>query len=188
MRSTRSALLILALSAAACGQGATTPSAAEVPAEMAADQIMYGVEHSMTNGGIRRAFLVGDTAYVQQGGSHFDMVGVRVTFFDENGRQTGELTSRTGTYQLRAGTMVAEGDVVLRTQGEQGERVLQTETLHFDVNGDRLWSEVPVTMREGGRTVRGTSFTSDGRFQNVTVTRAQTEGAVQEPSGGGIRF
>jgi LPS export ABC transporter protein LptC len=182
--------LILALVVAgACRDGATTPSAAAAEQELAADQIMYDVRHNMTNAGIRRAVLHGDTAFLRDGGAKIDIVGVRMHFFDENGRESGDLTSRTGTYQLRAGNMVAEGGAVLRTFGAQGEqRSIETEQLHFDVNGDRLWSDVPVVMREGTQIVRGTSFTSDGRFQNVRVTRAQTQGTPSESRPGGISF
>jgi LPS export ABC transporter protein LptC len=180
--------ILVALALSACGQGATTPSAADTPEEMRADQIMYGVEHRMTSSGIRRAVMYGDTAYVQQGGGTIDIVGVRMVFFDENGRETGDLTSSTGSYQLRAGNMVADGNVVLRTRGDGGGRELETEQLHFDVNGDRLWSDKPVVMREGGREVRGTSFQSDGRFQNVTVARARTSGAPLNTGQSGISF
>jgi LPS export ABC transporter protein LptC len=176
-------VLPLLLVIAACQDGATTPSPADLVADMPADQIMYGVEHRMTSEGVRRAVLHGDTAYVHQGGSRFDLVGVRMVFFDETGRETGNLTSKTGTYELRAGSMLAEGEVVLRTQGENGERTLETEQLHFSVNGDRLWSDQPVVMREGGRIVHGTSFESDGRFQNLTVARARTEGRPLDADG-----
>jgi len=171
-----------------CQDGATTPTSAEETPEMQADQIMYGVEHRMTSEGIRRAVMFGDTAYMQQGGGQIDVVGVRMVFYDENGRQTGNLTSGTGTFQTRGGSMVAEGDVVLRTEGDGTERILETQKLHFDVNGDRLWSDVDVTMREGGRTIRGTSFTSDGRFENVTIQRAATSGAPINRPDGGISF
>lgn len=181
-------MTVLVVATAACQSSATSPTPDGFSAEMAADQIMYGVEHRMTASGIRRAVLFGDTAYVQQGGGQIDVVGVRMVFYDENGRETGNLTSETGKYQLRAGSMIAEGNVVLRTQGEETERVLETEQLHFDVNGDRLWSDREVAMREGGRTIRGTSFQSDGQFRNVTIQRAQTSGAPLNSPDGGITF
>lgn len=185
MRSNR-LLPLLVLLLTACGSGATTPSATDAAAELPADQVMFGLRHVMSSEGIRRALLVGDTAYFHQAGDRIDLVGVRVSFFDENGRQSGELTARTGSYERRVGTMVAEGDVVLRTEGDEGERVLETEKLHFDVHGDRLWSDQPVVLREGGRTVHGTSFTSDGRFQNVRVQNARA--SENRPGGGGVRF
>jgi LPS export ABC transporter protein LptC len=181
--------LTLLLALAGCGSGATTPSTSAVPDSLPTDQIIYGLQHVMTKEGVRQAILYGDTAYLKQAGDQIDLVGVRLTFFDENGRESGDLRSETGTYDVRAGSMVAEGNAVLRTDGEGGERVLETEKLHFDVTGDRLWSDVPVVMREGGNVIRGTSFRSDARFQNVTVTRAQTSGTgTQNGRGGGVSF
>ncbi|CAN5858178.1 hypothetical protein BH23GEM3_BH23GEM3_08640 [soil metagenome] len=173
---------------AACGTDATTPTTSDAAENLAADQIIYGLQHVMTKDGVRQALLEGDTAYLRQIGEQIDLIGVRLTFFDENGRQSGTLTSNTGTYDLRGSSMVAEGNAVLRTDGEQGERVIETEKLHFDVQGDRLWSDEPVVMREGGSVVRGTSFRSDARFQNVTVTRAQTSGTAPPSREGGISF
>jgi LPS export ABC transporter protein LptC len=144
----------------------------------------------MTSEGVRRGLLHGDTAYLRDGGATIDIVGLRMQFFNDGGNETGDLTSETGTYQVRIGNMVAEGNVVLRTLGEDGQpRSIETEQLHFDVNGDRLWSDRPVVMREAGRVIRGTSFNSDGRFQNVRVVRAQTDPIRTESGGsGGIRF
>lgn len=187
MRS-KSLFVFVLMILAACGNDATTPSASDAPENLAADQIIYGLQHVMTKEGVRQAVLEGDTAYLRQAGGQIDLVGVRLTFSDENGRESGTLTSNTGTYDLRGSSMVAERNVVLRTHGEQGERVLETEKLHFDVQGDRLWSDEPVVMRDGGTVVRGTSFQSDARFQNVTVTRAQTSGAAPQSREGGISF
>jgi len=181
-------LLLVLAAAGGCRNGATTPTAADGTQEMPADQVMFGVEHNMTTDGIRSAVLHGDTAYVHQGGSRIDVVGVRMVFFDDNGRETGTLTSNTGTYQLRAGSMVAEGNAVLKTKADGTERTIETEQLHFDVKGDRLWSDQAVTMREGGRILRGNSFQSDGRFQNLTVSQAQTAGEPINSRGGGISF
>jgi LPS export ABC transporter protein LptC len=177
------ALLVIA----GCRDGATTPSPTEMQ-DMPVDQIMYGIEHKMTNAGIRRAVLYGDTAYMHQSGARIEVVGVRMTFFNEIGRESAQLTSETGTYELRAGTMIAKGNAVLRMEEDGVERILETEQLHFDVNGDRLWSDVPVVMREGTQVVHGTSFTSDGRFQNVRVQSAQTSGTPQPSSPGGVSF
>jgi LPS export ABC transporter protein LptC len=184
----RSLLITLtAILLAACGNQATTPSARETQI-LPADQIITGLRHTMSTNGIRRALLLGDTAYMQQSSSRIDLVGVMMTFYDEQGREAGTLTSRTGQFDARAKTMVAEGDAVLTTQGEEGTRILETEQLHFDVDGDRLWSTVPVVMKENGRELRGTSFESDGQFQNVTVQNPESSDHPVGGSDGGIRF
>jgi LPS export ABC transporter protein LptC len=181
-------LLLPILALAACGNNATTPSAADSVQELRADQIIYELRHVMSTDGIRRAHLNGDTAYMAQSGSEVELIGVQLTFFDEMGRESGTLTSETGDFDWRLRTMIARGNAVLRTQGPQGERILETEELHFDVSGDRLWSTVPVVLRDGGDVLKGTSFESDGQFQNFTVHSPETSPHEIGGSEGGIRF
>jgi LPS export ABC transporter protein LptC len=170
----------LAVLAAAC-DGATTPGAGDL-GEMPADQIAIDVRHVMTEEGVRKAVLHADTAYLYQGTSEADMTGVRLRFFDEAGREAGELTSRTGNFDMRGNRMVARGDVVLVIRDERGEpRRIETEELHYDIPADRIWSDVETSMYHQGRTLRGTSFESDIQFQNVRIREARTEGGAPAP-------
>lgn len=178
--------LLLAALPVACRGETTSPGTAGNVAELPADQIVYGLEHNMTADGVRRAHLVGDTAYMHEQGSRIDIVGVHLDMYDNNGRPSAVLTSKTGEYDTRAGQLVARGNVVLVTEAEQGNRRLETEELFYNVQSDQLWSDQPFVMTENGRTTRGTSFRSDGRFQNVTVQ--QPRGAIPGATGQELRF
>ena len=173
------ALLLLVL-AAACSGEATTPGRTETAAALPADNVMYGVEHAMTAGGVRKAVLFGDSAYVRQSESEIDVMGVRLTFYDENGAKSGDLTSRTGDYNMDSESMVARGNVVLNLVSRNGEpaRRIESEELNFDLKGDQIWSDQPTVMRQGASVTRGTSFKSDTRFQNLSIANARTEGGV----------
>ena len=170
-----------------CGSQATTPSAATDVTQMPADQVIYTLNHVMTKDGIRTAVLNGDTAYLFEDGRRFDLMGVRLQFYTENGSESGVLTSTTGEYNLANGLFIARGDVVLITQTPEGSRRLETEELHYDVTGDRLWSEMDFVLVENGRTTRGSSFRSDANFRTWEVTGARTEGGIVQ-GGGGISF
>jgi LPS export ABC transporter protein LptC len=171
-------LLLLVAVAAGCRDDATvTPLAQDQ--DLPADQIIYDIQHTMTSEGVRNAVLNGDSAYLYQTGRTMDIIGVELTFFSETGRETGFLTAERGNYNSATGTMVARGTVVLVTRDTDGERRLETEELHYDLNGDRMWSDVPVVMREAGTTLHGTSFRADARFQNRTVTGARTSGGLE---------
>lgn len=161
------------LALAACGQDATTPAATAAALQLPADQVVYDVKHVMTTDGVRRALLRGDSAYLREQGQRFDLSGVELEFFDELGKPSGNLTSRTGEYSPASGDFIARGDVVLITNGPNGPRRLETEELHYEPRADQLWSPVPFVMKEGGQTSRGQSFRSDTRFRNFNIQGAQ---------------
>lgn len=177
--------LTLAVLLAACGSGSTTPAPVADASELPADNVIQGLRHVMTNEGVRTGILNGDTAYMYEVGRKLDLRGVELEFFSETGVRSGTLTSETGEYDISTGAFVARGDVVLVTETPEGRRRLETEELHYDVQGDRLWSDVEFTLTQDGRVTRGTSFTSDARFQSWTVKGARTEGGLPES---GIRF
>lgn len=169
---------LVAFAVAACG-GSATPAAVEDASHLPADQVIYDVRHNMTKDGVRTGELVGDSAYLYESSRRMDIQGVELRFFSDNGTESGLLTARTGEYQIRSGSFVARGDVVLVQEGPQGKRRLETEELHYDVQNDRLWSEEPFVLKEDGGTTRGTSFRSDAEFRNWSVTGARTEGGIR---------
>lgn len=183
----RNALLLVCVAgAAACGRESTAPGDA-ADAKLPADQIIYGLNHVMTKDGVREAVLRGDTAYFRETADRTDLVGVTLDFYNENGLPAGHLTSRTGEYNLRTGALTARGNVLLNINGDGRQRQIETSELHYDIQGNRIWSDKPTVSREGSVVYRGNSFTSDAKFQNVQVQGASTSGGV--PTGaGGIRF
>lgn len=178
------ALGVLAL--AACDGESTTPAAVAESAQLPADQVIYGLRHNMTTDGVRSGELLSDSAYMFETGRKLDLKGVRLRFFAENGRETGVLTSSSGEYHTGTGSFVARGDVLLITHAPS--RRLETEELHYDVEGDQLWSDVPFVLREGERVTRGTRFRSDSRFETWSVSNAETSGGLPRTGGGGVSF
>lgn len=187
MESTKSILTLLAGAclavAAGCGSDSTTPAVLADSSNLPVENMILGVNHNMTKDGVRTGVLVSDTAFLLDSSRKMDLRNVSLQFFSDNGAPSGTLTSETGEYDVTTGSFVARGDVVLVTGGPEGTRHLETEELHYDVNVDRLWSEVPFVMREGGRTTRGQSFRSDAEFRNWSVTGAETSGGLPQTSG-----
>ena len=174
---------------AACGQETVVPTQQDRLAKMNVDQVIYGLEHVMTTGGVRKANLHGDTAYFKDADSRVDLKGVKLDFFNETtGATSGSLTSKTGKYDMRTGAMTATGNAVLTVQGAEGTRTVSSEELNYDVAGNRIWSDKPTVMKEGGREVRGASFESDAKFQNLTVRNAKGTGPGPSQGGGQVRF
>jgi LPS export ABC transporter protein LptC len=181
----RALWIAAALLLAACGQ--TTAPAAPTAFETSADQVTIGMKLKMTEEGTTKANLFADTAVTPPGSSRTKLTGVTLVFSTPSGKD-GKLTSKSGDYDPGTNIMVARGNVVLVVPGEQGKgtRTIKSEELHWDQNGDRVWSTRATSLEEGGRTLYTESFTSDSRFTNVQGTNARTN-AVQVGEGG-IRF
>ena len=178
-------LVLLPASLAACTQQSTTPAADETAFILPADNVMHGVTHRLTQDGIRRATLSSDSAYTYEHERRFDLMGVRVTFYNDTGALAGTVTSRSGEYDQESGVFVARDSVVLVSETpEGGERRLTTDELYYDVRSDELWSDHAFVLVENGRTSRGTSFRSDSKLETWSVTGAQTSGTVDDAEGG----
>jgi len=180
-------LVVTALTLSGCGSESTTPGTVTNVADLPADNIIHGLIHRMTKDGIRTGELRGDTAFLFEADRRLDLQGVNLTFYGDNGQQTGTLTSETGEYRMGTGSFVARGSVVLITESPTGTRRVETEELHYDVPGDELWSDVAFVMTESGRVTRGTSFRSDANFERWSVTDARTSGGGPQ-TGDGITF
>ena len=175
----------LALAAAAC-QEPPTPTG-QVAAEADATQRTYGMNLKLTENGVLKADLYGDTAYTRPNTEVTELKGVKLTFYDSEGKKPGKLTSRTGEYDARTGIMVARGNVVLVTHNEKGqERIIRSEELHYDQNGDRVWSDRETIIDEAGRHAVTDGFTSDTRFTNMRGKNAKSTGIRVNSSGGGL--
>ena len=183
MRALLAGLALLAV--AACGQTSTTPMVESEAFDLRGDQMLLDIEQILTSSGIRTAVLRSDTAFIYDEDRRVDLSVVRITFHDESGAEAGHLTSRKGEYHIDTGAFTALEDVVLITEGANGERHLETEQLHYDVRGDRISTTAPFILREAGRVSRGTSFRSNSAFTIWEVTGAETQGSV---AGEGISF
>jgi LPS export ABC transporter protein LptC len=162
-------VLLVLVASGACGPRGQDPVAGEEHLAMEADQVMFQVRHYMTSGGVRRALVEADTAYLYEATSLVDLRTVHVIVYDDQGQERGTLTSRTGRLNTRTEAMTAQGNAVLITRA--GNRRIESEELHFDPQQDRIWSDLPTTMHEDGNVIRGEGFTSDAQMQNVRVIR-----------------
>jgi LPS export ABC transporter protein LptC len=149
-----------------CGRqpGPTGEDFQEVPADM----VIVDMVSNMTSNGIRKARLQGDTANVFDDSSSVKVKGVKLIFFDEQGVQSGSLTSRTGDFNSATQAMIARGNVVLVTTKDS--RRIETEELHYDPQTHQLWSEVQTLMVEGNSRVTGDGFNADDKFVNFKIT------------------
>jgi LPS export ABC transporter protein LptC len=170
-------LILAAASLAACG-GPTGPvSSSYTPLE--ADQVLLGVDHSITMNGVRQALLRSDTTLMYNDSSMVYLRGVTLEIYAEDGALRATLTSRRGALDQLTRRMIATGEVLLEVQGALG-RTVWTEELHYDPQQKRIWSDVFTRTRTPrGEEIRGDGFTSDEQFENFRI---------RNPAGSGLRI
>jgi LPS export ABC transporter protein LptC len=179
-----------ALSAAlgACMVDTTQPPPHAAKADVTSAQVMYELHQRITKLGVVKADLHSDTATSRAESPVIDLKGVRLAFFDEQGRPSGNVTSRSGEYDTASGIMIARGNVILVLKNEKGTRTIRSEELHYDQRGDHVWSDKATTMEEDGKTYHGTSFQSNTRFTNLTVQGLTTSGIRTSGQKGELSF
>lgn len=160
-------LAAFVVGAAACESPPSTPVAADQLMALGADAVVYGMENFLTTDGVRTGVVRSDSAYQFQDSAVHHLFGVDMSLFNEEGQPRAHLTSATGVLHQRTEVMVARGNVVLTVQ-DRGV-VVETPELHYDPQGERIWSDSVSTLRRGGQTQRGTCFRSDLQFTNVSV-------------------
>ena len=133
-----------------------------------ADQLMFGVWFLLTDAGVKRAEVRGDTAYLYDESTRSDLRKVRTEFFKLTGEKDATLTSLTGTYSSRLGTMEARGQVVVITTDG---RKLETPQLRYDPSRNEISSDSSFVLTQTDRRLEGIGFISDPNLNSIKVLR-----------------
>jgi LPS export ABC transporter protein LptC len=164
--------LLLAVALAACKSG--TPVTATQAVLDSADQVLIGMTHYMTEGGVQRARVRADTAYFFSGTQRAELRTVHVTFYDVVGLATSTLTAREGTHHWRTGDMEARGNVVVVRNKDGG--TMRTEVMTYNQARNEVSSDKPFVFDSPDRHIEGEGFTSDPEFKNITAKRPTGRG------------
>jgi LPS export ABC transporter protein LptC len=156
---------IAAASLAACG-GAGGPVTSDYE-PLPADQVLEGVEHVMTNAGVRQSLLRSDSTLVFDDSSAVHLRGVNLDIFSETGRLHATLTSERGRLDQNTNRMIAVGNVVLVIHEGPNASTVRTEELHYDPQQRVVWSDVHTErVMPNGRRNTMDSFRADDQFGN----------------------
>ena len=167
----------VAISLAGCGN-----KKAELTATSAnfrtidADQVIVGFQQYITEAGLKKADVLGDTAYVFDDSSFAKVKHVHLTLYDEHGEESAKLTANNGDVYSQSQAMIARGNVVLSVKDGS---TIETQELHYDPNTHRIWSNVPTVKRDKNGTMSGTGFEADDKFNNIRVTGARSTGGLR---------
>lgn len=180
-RLTACVLLVLCLGTiAACREDAVRPTMSVTAAD-SADQVLEGMEHLITNEGVRRTKVVADTAYLYEATQLARLKVVKSIFFNTSGIETSTITADSGTYQMRDGSMSAWGHVVAVTPDG---RKLRSAELRYDARTQKISSDKPFIYDKADQHLEGNGFISDPDFREV-VTKQPRGGQQGGPAGGG---
>ena len=176
------ALISLAVLVGACAAEEAPPTAGDVLPD-GVDYAFTRMRTFMTREGIRRARIEADTAeFVGENEVH--MRPVKLIFFDQDGRESTELTADYGVYYELTEDMDAEGSVVVLDRAD-GQR-LETERITYVNDEDRLYGDTAFRLyRDDGLTViDGSAFESDPAMDSVIVLTpsGQTDRVLTPPS------
>ena len=169
-------VLCLVSSLTACQSPSTTATSSEgvdLP-NLAADRVLYGVDHFSFADGVKRARLHADTSYVFANSDSVQMIGMNVDMFDEAGKPNGKVTAKAGSLNVRTREMFAKGNVVVVTQN--GRRIM-SEELFYNPQTHQVWSTKFTTIIEPNGTRQTTEgFRADDKFRNITGRNANLRG------------
>lgn len=158
----------LVLGTACQGASPAPPVAKSAVIPDSADQMMFGVWFLLSDAGVRRAEVRADTAYMYDQNTRTDLRKVRTEFYKVTGEKNATLTSLTGQYNSRLGTMEARGMVVVVTTDG---RKLESPHLRYDPGRNEISSDSVFILTQTDRRVEGVGFISDPDLKNIKVLR-----------------
>jgi LPS export ABC transporter protein LptC len=156
---------LLAAGLAACAQRGVTPtSTAQADS---ADQVMSQMQHMIADGGMRRALVEADSAWIFNARQFVEAKGLKVTFYDStSGKKLSLVTSDSGTYQMRDNSLDFRRHVVATTPSG---KVLKTEHLIYDRISNLIRSDTAFTFTGPEGNGRGNSFETDPDFRRMVI-------------------
>ena len=132
-----------------------------------ADQVLVGMVHYVTQGGLQRARVRADTAYFFSNTQTAELRAVHITFYDARGAETSTMTAREGTYHWRSRDMEGRGNVVVIRNSDGGK--LRTEALRYSQAKNEVSSDLAFTFDSPSEHLKGVGFTADPDFRNVVT-------------------
>ena len=162
--------IILSGMTAACGETQGPPVTNETLLPDSAEQMLFGINLILTDGGVRRAVVSSDTLLMYDDNTREEMRKVTARFFTPAGEQQAVLTSAEASHSTRIGTMEARGTVVVVSS--DGKK-LETPQLKYDPSRNEVSSDSAFTLTEpGDRVTKGIGFVSNPDMTNMRILAA----------------
>ncbi|HET7612438.1 MAG TPA: LPS export ABC transporter periplasmic protein LptC [Gemmatimonadaceae bacterium] len=152
----------------ACSSKKEPPVATHSPLADSADQVMFNASFMLTDKGLARAQMQGDTLYFFDDNTRIESDNPHITFFTATGAKDAVLTAKHGTSNTRTNNMIARGNVVVVS--EDGRR-LTTEELIYNQFKNEISSDSAFVLTEPDRRLEGIGFRSDPNMKNIQILK-----------------
>jgi len=160
--------LCVSAGASACSNGTEPRVRSANPLADSADQVMFNASFILTDKGLSRAQMQGDTLYFFDDNTRIESDNPHITFFTATGAKDAVLTARHGTSNTRSNNMIARGNVVVVS--EDGRR-LTTEELIYNQFKNEISSDSAFVLTEPDRRLEGVGFRSDPNMKNIQILK-----------------
>lgn len=170
MTASRALFLLAGAILFACGEESTPVRTVEPPVGRpdlpTPDQVVENGTHIITVEGIKEAVVNAQRLifYDAEGKVYGDTIEVQ--FFDETGVAVSTLTAKKGELDQSTQQMIAREEVFVRGR----EATIRTEELLYDPTADRISSDEPTEIHQGGNVVRGRGVVSDTALRDIRIT------------------
>jgi len=164
----------------ACGESprmSSVPAAGELP-----DQEVSDFEATETDLGAVQWKMYARSAATYRARNTVVARGLRIDFYDEQGKRASTLTAREGEMNDLTHDMIARTDVVIQTT--EGTR-MTTDQLQFLNKRQRIQTESFVRVDRRGDVLTGWGFESDPQLKDFQFKR-QVKATVHTRSGGTV--
>jgi LPS export ABC transporter protein LptC len=157
---------LCAITATACTKKKASPTKSTASMADSADQVIFKLNTIMTDRGVQRAELLADSAFFFDDNTRAELRGVTTTFFTKEGARNGVLTSRRGTYNMRANVMEARDNVLI--VGVDGRR-LTSPMVRFEQYRNLILSDSAFVFVDGVQRLEGVGFESDPQMLSIKI-------------------
>ena len=165
---------------AACTTGGEDGPLTELE-DVAADETVYVTSRNLTRDGVREGMLEADSIHIWQDSTHACVYGLTLLLYNAQGREKGRVNADAGRLSREGAELWAYGNAVLDVPADEmnEERRIEADELFFDLDSERIWTNVPVRMMRGGCRVTGDGFETDLSFNDLRI-EAPREGGCPE--------
>ena len=173
------ALVGILLAGAGCSSPGSREPAAAGAGDRTPDQILEGFSMRITARGVLASRFAAEQARLYNDEAWVEADTVTVDFYHATGEHSSTLRADRGTLHTGTKDMDAYGHVVVLSAA--GDR-LETESLHWRPDADRITTDDPVTLYQEGRVIHGVGLESDPGLSDVRILRPTGEfGDIEIP-------